>query len=125
MLTRIFKTTIIVMILLPGLVACTYDQISPEAVAVPDEVFFTTDIQPIFDASCNTAGCHDGTVSPDLRPSDNLVTILLLTQVVDTTDTENSLLWKKINDGGSMEGYASDKDRALIHQWIELDAPDN
>jgi hypothetical protein len=31
-------------------------------------VFFATDIQPIFNASCNMSGCHDGAMSdPDLR----------------------------------------------------------
>ena len=107
------------------MVACVSDQIAPKEVELPDEVFFSTDVQPIFDASCNVTGCHDGTVSPNLLPADNLVTILLLTGMVDTVTTDNSTLLSKIEDGGSMESYATDQDRAIIRQWIEQNAPDN
>jgi hypothetical protein len=48
--------------------SCTYDEVLPYEPDPTVEVFFTQDIVPIFNSSCNGAGCHNGSVAPDLRP---------------------------------------------------------
>ena len=69
------KKRILRLFLLSGLIllihsACKYDEVlAPE----PDPgivVSFSEDILPIFNASCNSAGCHNGAGhAPDLRAS--------------------------------------------------------
>jgi len=108
--------------LMPG---CVSDQISPEEIIVPENVSFSGDIIPIFDASCNFQGCHSTNgIPPDLTPEAAWVNLVYL-NYVDTVTTENSILWKKIDTGGSMEPYVTDQDKALILSWIEQDAPEN
>jgi len=49
--------------------SCYFDQhlpIEPDLTPV-GEMSFKDDIIPIFNASCNMAGCHNGAVAPDLR----------------------------------------------------------
>lgn len=105
--------------------ACVSDQIAPKEIAVPDEVSFATDIVPIFESSCNQAGCHNNNgIPPVLTPEAAWVNLIFF-NYVDTVNSENSFLWTKIDDGGSMAQYLSDEDKAFIFQWIEQDAPNN
>lgn len=123
-LTRVVKGRLFVLFAIFAFSACTYEQIAPQEITVPDNVSFSTDVQPIFDASCNTTGCHNaGGIPPDLSPANAWVSLVYF-NYLDTVTTENSVLWKKI-DTGSMKKYATNNDRAIIFQWIEQDAPDN
>ena len=111
-------------VLLFMLSGCVSDQISPEIIEVPETVSFSGDILPIFESSCNQAGCH-GTngIPPDLTAEAAWVSLIFF-NYVDTVDTEASVLWTELS-GGSMEEYATDQQRALILQWINQDAPNN
>jgi hypothetical protein len=106
-----------------GLGSCTYYTNEYDPLEVPDNVSFEADIVPIFDASCNTAGCHNGTIAPDLR-EDKAYNSLTSGYVTDVSAAENNKLYQAI-DGGSMDAYATDLERAYIKKWIEEGALDN
>lgn len=123
------KSGTLLIILLSGFVlACTYDTIAPEKVEVPENVSFSVDVIPIFDAepeSCNSSGCHNtGGTPPDLT-EDNAYNSLTFFGYVNTDDPEQSLLYKKITVDGSMGKFATDQERAIILKWIEQGALDN
>ena len=112
------------MLLLVSLPQCVYEDLPTPEVTVPDSVFFTADLVPIFDANCNDAGCHNtGGIPPDLTP-DNAWVNLVFFQYVDTTNVEGSRLLEELIDG-SMQQYANDQDIALITKWIEQGAQNN
>lgn len=106
------------------LASCTYDTKEFEEVVIPDEVSFSVDVVPIFEAKCNDSGCHSGAISPDLQADVAYNNLIFGGYVTDTIAAANNLLYTKI-DGGSMTSYASDQDRALIKIWIEDGAIDN
>ena len=100
------------------LASCTYEEISPKKVDVPDSVKFSTNIIPIFNASCNVTGCHNkGGIPPDLTPGNAYVSLTFF-GYVDVDLPEQSILYKKITTG-SMTNFASDQDRELILKWIQ------
>jgi hypothetical protein len=106
------------------LASCTDYVIKPAKVVVPDSVKFNANIIPIFNASCNHAGCHaTGGHSPDLSPP-NAYTSLIYFGYVDTENPEASILYQKITTG-SMKGNATDQDRELILKWIQQGALNN
>ena len=95
----------------------------------PATVSFSKDIQPIFNANCNTSGCHSGT-----KPAGNLN--LEMNQAyanlmdsksgyIDTSKPENSILYvamtSKTNPmppSGKLDGCTTD----LILKWIQQGA---
>ena len=79
-----------------GIVAsCTYEEISPKKVDVPDSVKFSLNIIPIFNTSCNNSGCHStGAIPPDLTPA-NGYTSLVFFNYVDVDVPEQSIIYKK------------------------------
>ncbi len=106
------------------LASCTYEEIKPQKVAVPDSVKFSVNILPIFNTSCAKSGCHiKGGTPPDLSPA-NAYTSLTFFGYVDTDVPESSVIYEKITTG-TMKNNATDQDRALILQWIKQGAQDN
>ncbi|MBK5277448.1 MAG: hypothetical protein JJE09_01165 [Bacteroidia bacterium] len=106
------------------LVSCTYEEIKPQKVDIPDSVKFSVNIIPIFNASCNISGCHNqGGIPPDLSLN-NAYTSLIFFGYVEVDDPEASILYEKITTG-SMKNNATDQDRALILEWIKQGALDN
>lgn len=106
------------------LASCTYEEISPKKVDAPDSVKFSVNIIPIFNTSCNKSGCHStGGIPPDLSPA-NAYTSLTFFGYVDVDVPEQSIIYEKVTTG-SMKGFATDQDRALILQWIKQGALDN
>lgn len=104
--------------------SCTYDEIIPKEVVVPDSVSFVTDIIPIFNSNCNNSGCHNTNgIPPDLSADKAWISITFF-GYLNTAEPENSLLYTKINTG-SMKINATDQHRALILKWIEQGAQDN
>ena len=100
---------------------CVFEEI-PEPV-VPDNVSFSEDIMPIFNANCNSSSCHDlGGIAPDLSPQN--AWSALQDGYINTTDPTASLLVTSM-DGGSMAPYSSAQDIATIVQWIKDGAPNN
>ena len=107
-----------------GLASCTYYTNDYDPLDVPDNVSFDADIVPIFEASCNTSGCHSGAVPPNLEREVAYKNLISGGYVTDIIAAENNILYQKI-DGGSMEVYATDLERAYIKKWIEEGALNN
>ncbi|GHN00531.1 hypothetical protein WSM22_20200 [Cytophagales bacterium WSM2-2] len=104
--------------------SCTWDEVKPKKVVVPDSVKFNLNIIPIFNANCAKSGCHiKGGQAPDLS-AQNAYTSLIYFGYVDLDFPESSILYQKINTG-SMKDKATDADRALILEWIKQGALDN
>ncbi len=104
--------------------SCTYEELIKPKVEVPDSVSYTLNILPIFNASCNIAGCHSkGGIPPNLSAADAYTTLIFF-GYVDIDNPEASEIYLKITNG-SMKDYATDQDRALILSWIKQGALDN
>lgn len=96
------------------------------------QVSFAADIQPIFDASCATSGCHDGqNDDPNLTPG-NAYAGLFDTGDIDTLVAENSKLYKRVaNISGNLMpplssgGQLPSNQVNLILLWIQQGAKDN
>ncbi|MFC1732398.1 hypothetical protein ACFL6I_19000 [candidate division KSB1 bacterium] len=106
--------------------ACEYAYIEPEVIPLPDEVSFSTHIVPIFNQSCNYSPCHNlGGEPPDLTPANAYVSLFALNQI-DTGNPEESLLYKIITGGGTMQKYiTTPADADLILKWIQQGANNN
>jgi hypothetical protein len=93
-------------------------------------VSFATDIQPIFNASCNMAGCHSsGSNAPDLSAGGAYAGAL---SVINTASPSNSELYLRISRPSSEEGFMpeggsalSDDKKAKILTWIQEGAQNN
>ena len=94
------------------------------------DVSFSNDMQPFFDASCNTAGCHDGSFKPNLLANVSYNELINGStnsgdKYVDTDNPESSVLYQKIIPGGSMEQHATPTQRTMTLVWIQEGAKDN
>ncbi len=124
MIKSLIRTGIFIAVVNFMFSSCEYDNIVPIEVELPDSVSFSLDIIPIFDASCNSAGCHNtGGIAPDLT-AEFAYNNLMLYNFIDTTVSpeENTFILKL---QGSMEKYILPKDYELILFWIEQNAPNN
>ncbi len=95
-------------------------------------ISFSQDIQPIFDASCATSGCHDGQNDDPNLSSGNAYAGLFSTGDIDTVNAENSKLYKRVAgvSGALMPpvssgGPLSSNQVSLILNWIKQGAKDN
>ena len=78
-----------------ALASCTYEEIKPQKIEVPDSVKFSVNIIPIFNTSCNKSGCHNkGGIPPDLS-EENAYTSLIFFGYVDVDVPESSILYEK------------------------------
>ena len=122
----LWRTIIMGGILVFGSTACVYETIVPEVIEpIVEDVSFNDEIIPIFDADCNGAGCHNSSGwSPNLSPA-GAYNALTSGGFVDTSDPSNSRLYKKVAPGGSMEGFSTPQNTALILAWITQGAQNN
>ena len=91
-------------------------------------VSFTQDLVPIFNASCNSSGCHNaGGKSPDLSPV-NAYGALTNGGYVNTGDPEGSelYLWMTGKRGAPMPTSGINPDyNSLVLAWIKQGALNN
>lgn len=122
------KKLLLIIVLISSLFtwqSCQYDWIEEEPVITPDTVSFSGDLIPIFNAGCNSSVCHGkGGTPPDLTP-DNAYTSLFEENQIDLAVPENSVLYKKMAPGGSMNKYTSPGDPDVVLKWIQQGALDN
>jgi len=95
----------------------------------PATVSFSKDIQPIFNANCNTSGCHSGTKpAGNLNLESNQAYANLMDSksgYIDTIKPENSILYVSMTSKtnpmpptGKLDGCTTD----LILKWIQQGA---
>lgn len=125
---KIFQLTIktfLIIIVSGMLTSCYYDEmIKIDKPVEVGEVSFENDIVPIFNASCNTSGCHNGSVAPNLLPA-NAYSALTNGDYVNTSNPEDSELyqWMKGNRGLPMPLSGSDATyNAKVLAWIKQGA---
>ncbi|MCC6685148.1 MAG: hypothetical protein IT247_08760 [Bacteroidia bacterium] len=123
------KITTISFLLLLGIIsACKKDFFEPPPpLDLTTPVSFSTDIMPIFEASCYGSGCHDKGIAPDLTP-DNAYDQLNMLGYVDTTNAEGSTLYMRMISAtnpmppsGKLSGEKTNK----ILAWIKQGAKNN
>lgn len=124
------KNIFLVLICLYGLFSlqsCYYDN-PPQLIPFEcSDVSYSTHIIPIFESSCSTQGCHDGSHEPDLRS--NLARNSLRSGgYLNTAIPEESKLWKSVDfiesdmpPGGKLPSLELE----LIMCWISEGALDN
>lgn len=105
--------------------SCYYDTaIEEEEIIIPpdEEVFFSTDIQPIFN-KCTS--CHGGNTDPDLRAGNSYNA--LVPQYVTAGNAETSKLYNYLPGHGHHDiGLTlSPTEIALIKTWIDRGAENN
>jgi hypothetical protein len=105
--------------------ACTSDFIVPDVTPLPPgtEVTLSGDVQPIFTDKC--IGCHaPGITNPDLTTGHSYNS-LWSNNLVDTVNPTQSILYLKINTGGSMAGFCNATQVQTVLEWIKQGAKDN
>jgi len=115
---RLLKLLFLSGTLLTMLTACEYDYIvptPPPPVIVGDTISFSKDIQPIFTTQC--ISCHPAVFKPDLTETKSYNALKTGGYVPDIIPA-NSLLFTKINTGGTMAGYTNAANVELIRRWI-------
>lgn len=120
--TRFALAGALVMTLLSG---CEYEYIQePELPPITTELKFSTEIIPIFNEKCNTAGCHaTGAFAPDLSPA-NAYNSLSTGGYLNTETPANSLLYTKMSTG-SMKSFSTAEYNQKVLTWIEQGAENN
>lgn len=119
---KIFAT-MVVMIAVGG---CYYDILPPVDPNKPPEfVSFSGDLQPIFDRSCNTSGCHDGAHDPNLLPEE-AYSALINGGFVNTSIPTESTIYVVLNTGSMPPtGKLPPDEIQKVLDWIKLGAPNN
>jgi len=115
-------------VLLGGFVAgCYYDVVKPiDPNKPPQNVSFSGDLQPIFDASCTASGCHDaGSHQPTLTPEESFSS-LTSGGFVNTTIPTESILYKELESGAMpTTGKLPSSQIQMVLDWIKIGAPNN
>jgi hypothetical protein len=106
--------------------SCTYDEVLPYTPDPGAQVLFSQDIIPIFESSCNSAGCHNGTQVPDLRPA-NAYDALWTGGYINTEVPEQSdlYLWMTAAKGPMPPLGTNPTNNATVLQWIQQGAKNN
>lgn len=110
------------------LASCEYAIITPDVPPPPppgDSTSFSLKVQPIFDnLTCARAGCHNGSVAPDLRTGKSYQSLFDNDMVVPLRPDE-SILYTCLLSGGVMASYGNPTDNSTIKYWIEEGAKNN
>jgi len=115
----------IISVLLLGISSCANYEKPLLDDPIPEDPSFSEDLIPFFETSCATTGCHNtGGIPPDLT-EDFAYASLTNGGYIDTDNPEQSLLYTKIAEGGSMEQYSTPRDTEMVLRWIEQGAENN
>ncbi|MDH7462096.1 cytochrome c [Chitinophagaceae bacterium 26-R-25] len=118
---------VMAMLIMALTTGCYYDVITPpDPNAPPQNVSFSNDLQPIFNTSCATPGCHgDGGHNPTLT-ADKSYNALMSGGFVNTTIPTESILYKEINSGlMPPTGKLPQVQIQMVLDWIKIGAPNN
>ncbi len=107
--------------------SCTYEKIE-EDTGLPENMSFKNDISPMFNANCNSVGCHNnGGISPDLSPANAYAEITTISEMVNVGKPEESELYKRMIDVAKpmpMSGVLTYESSQLL-SWIRDGAKNN
>ena len=107
---------------------CYYDEVVPEVIDPGNEISFSGDLIPIFNASCNTAGCHSpGAVAPDLTAA-NAFNALVNGSYIDVGNPEASELYQWVKGNRAISMPLSGEDPVISSSvliWIQQGALNN
>ena len=128
------KNKILSFLIVPALLiislnsGCKYDEIVPEAPDPGVVVKFSSDILPIFNASCNFSGCHNfGGTPPDLT-SNNAYSELITGGYIDIDNPEQSELYQWVKGNRSIPMPLTGTDPEIVSKtlaWIQQGAQNN
>lgn len=109
--------------------SCYYDEVLPvKTEVITEDVSFSGDLIPIFNASCNAVGCHNtGGESPDLTAA-NAYNQLNGQDLINRNNPSASGLyrWMTGAEGLPMPVSGSNPEyNALVLAWIQQGALDN
>jgi hypothetical protein len=107
--------------------SCTYDEVLPYKPDPGVDVLFSADIIPIFEANCNSAGCHNGSgPSPDLRASVAYDALWNGGYInIETPEQSNLYLWMTEALGPMPPLGSNATNNANVLQWIKQGAKNN
>ena len=95
-------------------------------------VLYKTDIQPLFDANCNTASCHSGSDPAGNLDLETGRSYAALNRpgsgYLDSIDPDNSVLYSMMTSASNPmppQGKLSACDLQLIYQWMSEGARNN
>jgi hypothetical protein len=110
--------------------SCTRDYIVPDPPAapppppVPGQISYAGEIQPIFTAKC--VRCHDvGKVAPVLVAGKSYQALMGTPDMVIVSAPGNSILYRKMDSGGSMAQYCTPANADSVYKWISQGAKNN
>jgi hypothetical protein len=83
----------------------------------------STDIQPVFNASCATASCHGGARSPDLSSGKSYNSLSKGGFVKSPYET--SRLYMQMNNSHPSSSFSSTNDKLKIQAWVIQGAKNN
>ena len=123
----IIQLVIVAGILFGGFLSCTYEEVLPYQPDPGVDVLFSADIIPIFNASCNAAGCHNGSgPSPDLRSAVAYDELWMGGYInVETPEQSNLYLWMTDAFGPMPPQGGNATNNANVLQWIKQGAQNN
>ena len=109
--------------------SCKKKTANPITQSLPAIVSFNNDIMPVFNAYCNTSGCHlSGSPAAGLNLSPSVAySQLFVKHEIDTTNASSSNLYTEVASGQMPKGGSklSDYDIGLIQKWIQQKAKNN
>jgi hypothetical protein len=125
---QITQFIILTGLILTAVISCKYDEVLPKEPDPGYQASFSQDIIPIFNASCNQSGCHNGAGhQPDLR-SFAAYESLWNGNYIDTLLPSQSQLYQWMSGAKGLpmpiEG-ANATYNAVVLQWIEQGALNN
>ncbi|RLD35933.1 MAG: hypothetical protein DRI74_09980 [Bacteroidetes bacterium] len=95
---RILYQLIITIVLAAVVASCTYKKIDEDPV-LPQNVSFQNDLIPLFNTSCNSAGCHaTNGIPPDLTEANSYDDLMNSSGMVDVVHPEKSELYLRMVD---------------------------
>ena len=108
------------------LASCAKDTVVPVQSNInPNlKISFKDTIQPIFTGSCAVAGCHSGSVNPDLQAG-QAYNSLKSGNFINTGSPAQSILYTEMAPGGGMSSHCTVNQADLVLAWIKQGALDN
>jgi hypothetical protein len=114
---------VIILAAFTGFASCEKYKIMPYPFDPAKQWSFKTDIQPIFNANCNTSSCHGGARQPDLSEARSFNS--LTTGRYIQAPYETSALYLKMNGSHPTSSFSDSNDKLKILNWITQGAMNN